>query len=241
MVRVIGKFLIFGWLVIVWTNLLFSQIAVDSLPKTQVQDTTIRQQMMVAIIELGTANPNIQAEGGRIADTIYAHLMADTSFVTLDRMTVEAQMSQNQITLDKLSVDSSYWSDIARQLGARKIFYGQVLQLNDTTMFADIYLTDVLLTRTRKAVLTYNPYATYDTTFSERIQTMVLGLISEPKPAKKITVAPKDGDQTLLWVIGSAILVGGGIVTAVLFGNRTEASSNDLPQPPQPPQLGHSP
>ena len=241
MARLIGRCFIFGWMMLACVDLLYSQISVDSLPPTQVQDTTVKQQTMVAIIELGTANPNILSEGGRIADSIYAYLVADSNYVTLDRYTAEAQMSQNQITLDKLSVDSSYWSDIARQLGARKIFYGQVLQINDTTMYADVYLTDVLMKRTRKTVLTYNPLATYDTTFSERIQRAILGLLSEPKPTKKITKAPEDRDQTLLWVIGSAVLVGGGIVAAILFGNRTEASSNDLPLPPQPPQSGPSP
>lgn len=241
MARVTRNFLVFGWLAFVWTNLLYSQIAADSLPKTQTGDTTVRQQTVVAIIELGAVSPNLQGEGARIADSIYAHLVADTNFVTLDRMTAEAQMSQNQITLDKLSTDSSYWSDIARQLGARKIFYGQVLQFSDTTMFADIYLTDILLKRTGKAVLTYNPYSTYDTSFSERIRRIVLGLISEPKPTKKLTKAPQDRETTVLWIIGSAVLVGGAIVAAILFGNRTEASSNDLPLPPQPPQSGPSP
>jgi len=200
-----------------------------------------QQQLVVAVIELGASNPFLQPEGGRIADSIQVNLMTNTDIVVVDRITAEAQMSQNQIMLDKLSTDTSYWANIGRQLGAAKIVYGQLMQLNDTTIFADIYVTDLVRNRTGKAVLTYNPLAYSDTTMSEKIKQIVMGLIVRGRPVQQLIPAKREKD-TLLWIIAGAVLAGGTVVAAVLFGSRTTASSNDLPAPPDlPPQPPPSP
>jgi hypothetical protein len=198
------------------------------------QDTTQQPQLVIAVIEFGTLDPLLQVEGARIADSIQLSLMTNTTAVVIDRVMADAQLSQNQIVLNKLSSDSSYWANIGRQLGASKIVYGQVTKFNDTTGFADIFVTDIVRNRTTKAVVMYNPVL--DTTLSEKIKRVVLGLIVRGE-AVQLTQQKQEEDNLLLWILGGLVVAGGGVAAVVLFGGGSTASSNDLPPPPDlPPQ-----
>ena len=197
-------------------------------------DSIPRPQNLIAVMEFGVTKLMYQYEGSRIGDSIQTIIQLQPNLLLLDRYTAEAQLMQNSITLNKLTSDSSYWSDIGRQLFASKIIYGIITPFNDTTNYIDLFVTDITRGKTRKAFLTYNPMLYTDSLFSQRLYQVIDALVlrDENQAEQPVLTKASDDDDLLLWIIGGAIVVGGTVTAAVLFSGGTNPSSNDLPTPP---------
>jgi hypothetical protein len=167
-------------------------------------------------------------------------------------------LMEDSKVLNVFETDSSYWNAVGRLAGANMVVHGLVRPQDDTTMFVDLFVSDLAAKHVHKTALLYNPKLEKDQRLNLALRRVVDDLIlfgrnSEadlPKDTQQqpmaaaaadttevptpITALPNDTDDhaPYRWLIGGAALVAAAVTIIALLADAVEPSDHNLPAPP---------